>query len=438
MEKLIKKVLRKIEPSKAEIKKQEKFISWVTEKYPVIVAGSVSRGTHLRKDNDIDIFLMLPETLSLEEFRKEGLRLGKKIIGKNWKIEYAQHPYVKGEKDGFDLEVIPSYAISDSEKIKSAVDRSPFHSKYMMEKLDDRLRGEIRVFKKFLKGIGVYGAEIKTHGIPGYLAELIVLKYGGFKESIEKISKWEKGVKIDIGNKGKKEFSDCLVAIDPTDGNRNVAASFSEENFYRLIAACRMFLEKPSEKFFFPRKVKVFGVEKLRKKLEEKEIFGIRIPCAKEVPDIIWGQIYRFESKIENLLKENDFEVVRSKSFHCECSAVIVYELKSLVLQLTKYKVGPKAQDLENAIRFFQRNKIVSGPRIKDGKWVAEVYRKEVNSLSLVREYLRKGKEKKPLGKYLQRGSVMNEENLIDFFKKNSEFQVFLSEYLDGREPWMR
>jgi tRNA nucleotidyltransferase (CCA-adding enzyme) len=45
--------------------------------------------------------------------------------------------------------------------------------------------GEVRLLKKFMKGTGVYGAEIKIGGFSGYLCELLILKYRSFAQTIE-------------------------------------------------------------------------------------------------------------------------------------------------------------------------------------------------------------------------------------------------------------
>jgi tRNA adenylyltransferase (EC 2.7.7.25) len=42
-------------------------------------------------------------------------------------------------------------------------------------------KDEVRLLKKFMKGIGVYGAEIKVKGFSGYVAELLVYFYDSFR-----------------------------------------------------------------------------------------------------------------------------------------------------------------------------------------------------------------------------------------------------------------
>ncbi len=85
---IIQRVLKKIKPSKGEIKKEKKVIEKIIKKIKeiegkhvdVVLAGSIARGTHLKGDRDIDLFVLFPEELSREEFVKEGLKIGKKVM----------------------------------------------------------------------------------------------------------------------------------------------------------------------------------------------------------------------------------------------------------------------------------------------------------------------------------------------------------------------
>ncbi|SVD30413.1 uncharacterized protein METZ01_LOCUS383267, partial [marine metagenome] len=48
---------------------------------------------------------------------------------------YAQHPYLRGEIDGIGIDVVPCYAIDDSAHPISAVDRTPFHTKWVKQNI---------------------------------------------------------------------------------------------------------------------------------------------------------------------------------------------------------------------------------------------------------------------------------------------------------------
>ena len=89
--------------------------------------------------------------------------------GESW-VEYAEHPYVSGKIGKFSLDIVPCYGIENCEKIISAVDRTPLHNEFLvLSNSKKNLSNDVRLLKKFLKGISVYGSDLKTAGFSGYL-----------------------------------------------------------------------------------------------------------------------------------------------------------------------------------------------------------------------------------------------------------------------------
>src|SRR5207247_7141035 len=82
---------------------------------------------------------------------------------------------------------------------KSATDRTPYHTEFMQTHLTPELRLEARLLKKFAKGIGAYGAEIKLGGFSGMLIDTLALYYHSFMETIRQASSWTKGTILEIG-----------------------------------------------------------------------------------------------------------------------------------------------------------------------------------------------------------------------------------------------
>jgi len=159
MDKLLKGILKKIKPKPGEIRGEERIVRELTEKIQamegkhveVALGGSLARGTHLSGDRDIDLFVLFPEKIERGEFEKEGLRIGEKIFrGWKWEKAYTEHPYIRGNIKGFDIEIVPGYKVEKAEMLKSAVDRSPFHTKYLKAKLSTKQRDEIRLLRQFL------------------------------------------------------------------------------------------------------------------------------------------------------------------------------------------------------------------------------------------------------------------------------------------------
>ena len=147
------------------------------------VHGSVARDTWLVGQKDIDTFIILPHGAERKELYRVN-EVVKGYVGKGWVEAYAEHPYVKKEMDGFEVEFIPCFRTEVGKGFASATDRTPLHTGYLQPRLTDLLRDDIRVLKAFMKGIGVYGAEIKVGGFSGYLCELLILGYGDRKSVV--------------------------------------------------------------------------------------------------------------------------------------------------------------------------------------------------------------------------------------------------------------
>lgn len=456
--KLLREVLKKVTPTKAERQKQErlakKIISGIKgtsgKHLDVVLCGSNARDTHLRGDNDLDIFVLFPEKLSRQEFEKEGLRIGKKVFrGHKWEKAFSEHPYIRGSIEGFDVEIVPSYRVSSAELKQSAVDRSPFHNSYLKKRLTGKKKGEARLLRQFLKGIKAYGADTRASSVPGYVVELLILEYGSFPKAVKAISQWKQGQAIDIEKhwkkgEAKKMFPDAaLIVIDPVDKSRNVAAALSLNQFSRIVAASQAFLKKPAKSFFFGKKEKPWPLKRLKAMLAKKELVGIRLGFPKKaLPDIVWGQINRFARKTEKQLRLNDFEVLRSEAWTDEKNLiVIVLEVESRVLQKSAVKAGPFVTDTKNSRAFLEAHRrVIAGPRIEEGRWVIETARKHTRIESFLKEFIKKEKrvEKSVLKKAINKGSrVVQEKGLVRLFKENREFAEFLTAYLRGGEEFL-
>ena len=125
MKELLKQVLERVVPSAEEKKSEAELAKKIMQQIKgmegkhidVVWAGSSARDTHLKGDRDLDIFVLFPQKLSREEFEKEGLRIGKQVFkGHEWEEAYSEHPYVRGMIYGFEVEIVPSYKISDASK----------------------------------------------------------------------------------------------------------------------------------------------------------------------------------------------------------------------------------------------------------------------------------------------------------------------------------
>ena len=146
------------------------------------LVGSYSKGTYL-SDPDLDLFIMFPPETPRSELVDTGLRIGEDVL--HGTRMYAEHPYTSAVFEGVDVDLVPNIHIKDTSHLETAVDRTPFHTEYLLSHMKEGQADQIRLLKKFMKGVGTYGAEPIVRGFSGYLCEILVLRYGTFRGVIE-------------------------------------------------------------------------------------------------------------------------------------------------------------------------------------------------------------------------------------------------------------
>ena len=330
----------------------------------VVLVGSTARGTWLSGDRDIDMFVRLPAGLDRSELVQYGLTIGHEVLPEG-REEYAEHPYVKGTYEGFDVDLVPCYDVEDAEHIQSAVDRTPFHSTYLEENLDDELARDVRLAKRFLKGIGAYGSDLRTRGFSGYLTELLICEYGGFVPLIEAAAEWHPPVELDPEDHGRETFTDPLVVIDPTDPERNVAAVLSAENLARFQHYSRELLQDPREELFFPPEREPISAAELRAHVRERRTTPVAVVF--EAPDVVddqlWPQLRRTLGGVIDGLDDHAFDVFRADAFVEETEgpadeqgqAVLFLELASPTVPAVSRHIGPPVSVRSHAEGFYEK-----------------------------------------------------------------------------------
>jgi len=347
-----------------------------------ILVGSVAKGTYLKKP-DIDIFIMFPKDTKRPVLEKYGLKIGETVL--NGERKYAEHPYTAGVYKGYEVDIVPCYKITSVKEKMSAVDRTPFHTKYIIENLKDEQKNDVRLLKQFMKGVGVYGAEASVQGFSGYLCELLILKYGGFSAVIKEASCWKR--KILIGSHAER-FDEPMVFVDPVDEKRNVASALSNENISLFIHACREYIKNPRIEFFFPKKPKSLSKKQLLKMMNERGTGFAALIFEK--PDIIddnlYPQLRKCEKSIAALCAENDFKIADS-AFYVNDEIFMVFELESLELPNMKKHYGPMVF-MSNAKDFREKwgKKGFTSPYIEKNRWVVNIKRKHINVKDLLNE----------------------------------------------------
>jgi tRNA nucleotidyltransferase (CCA-adding enzyme) len=456
-ESVLEKVLQRVKPSEAEFRKEvEKAEELIKKIYKIEgkqvsarLGGSLARNTHLKGDRDIDLFVMFPEHLSRKEFEKEGLRIGRQVFKNHaFEIAFSEHPYVRGVIDGFDIEIVPSFNIKRTEDLKSSVDRSSFHTEFLRKKLSEQQKDQVRLLKRFLKGIECYGADLHQASFSGFLTEILILNYGSFIDCLKAVSEWKRQELIDIENYWLKEqalekFKDsALVIIDPTDKSRNAAAAVSSQQMARFISAARQFLKKPSINFFFPPKTSRLKLSKASMHVQKEGLIVLELSYPKILlPDIAWGIIKRLTRKIHSALEEKEFKVLRSEAWTDEKHLItITLDLEANVLEQAFKRVGPEVFNLKASEDFLKAHKKpLSGPRIENAKWVVEELRENFTATKFLKEFLKKlsKEETKEIRASLSKAKVLNQKQILSLYKSQRKFQEYFTVFLKGKERFL-
>ncbi|MEM2760156.1 MAG: CCA tRNA nucleotidyltransferase [Nitrososphaerales archaeon] len=319
----------------------------------VLFGGSYAKGTWLKGDVDIDIFVKVSQDLREQEFERIGKDLGKLAL-KKYKpyLRYSEHPYVEAFVDDIRVNVVPCYDVEKG-KWKSAADRSPYHTQLVKQSFDDEKRREVRLLKKFMKTMGIYGAEIATNGFSGYVCEVLILKYGTCMKVLEASAEFKERQVISLESVEDniiKLFDSSLIIIDPVDSRRNLGTAISDENVGKLILTSRRFIMKPSIKFFR-------GVPSRKELKFTDNIILVEFNYKDRSPDIIWGQLKSSAKTVAKQLSINGFNVIRYvTSTNEEGNAAFAFMIDSMQLPGKIVRQGPKVFDRKDSDKFIAKN----------------------------------------------------------------------------------
>ncbi|MCP8304353.1 MAG: CCA tRNA nucleotidyltransferase [archaeon] len=369
MSKVISDALKIVEPAEGEINHVKAIASLALQrvskvasksrfKPDVVLGGSYAKGTWLKGEADIDIFVRFPKSLDKADLKKYGLDVALESM-KDYEpiLRYAEHPYVEAYIEDVGVNVVPCYDVKKGEW-KSAADRSPYHTIFMTEELNDSLRREARLLKKFMKGVGVYGAEIAIQGFSGYVCEVLCLKYGSFLSTLKSTSRWMEGEVISlekIDEDLKKRFLKASVIIlDPVDSRRNLGNAISPKKLAEFILASRAFLEKPSLRYFIGEKGRL---DKIEKSELMRNLVTLKFKHSKRSVDVLWGQLKRSLNHILKQFDLYDFKVLRATCATDEKEeSAFIFLMESLEQPEIEDKKGPEVFRYEDSRKFIAKN----------------------------------------------------------------------------------
>jgi tRNA nucleotidyltransferase (CCA-adding enzyme) len=333
----------------------DSYVAQLDDVVDVVFGGSFAKGTWLPDHADIDIFVKIKPSVGIEKFEEMGREIGSEAL-KSYgpKLRYSDHPYVEVFVKKVRVNVVPCYDVEQG-KWQSAADRSPFHTRYISSNFDDEKRRQARLLKKFLKSVGIYGAEISTEGFSGYVSEVLVLKYSSFENLLRAAADWQEKQIIAVSDYDSdfvRVSNSPVIIIDPVDSRRNLGTAISPESVAKFMLAARKFLEKPSLDFFKEGKYRCGTIKLL------PNVLVVEFSHEKKSPDIIWGQLKRSLSAIAKQLELAHFEVLRSSCVTDEkSSAALAFLLESITLPPYTKRKGPEVFRRKDTASFLSNRK---------------------------------------------------------------------------------
>jgi len=166
------------------------------------------------------------------------------------------------------------------------------------------------------------------------------------------------------------------------------------------------------------------------------------------VPDVLWGQLYKSQRALTNLIRRHRFTVIRDDVWSDEEAAtVFIFELHSGSLPAVEKHLGPPVRKKDDCERFLEKHlgseQIVSGPRIEGDRWVVERRRKYTDVADLLRQELKDRRENTGIASLVSQAlsssfSIWVNGEVREFYSRNPSFASFLTEYLTGKPRWLR
>lgn len=355
--------------------------------------------TQLKNASDIDLFIGIDlepykdDKLTKSKFKqkvKSAFRelcerwIIKAVEGNEFKnivLLYAEHPYVSTDyidsEGKIEIDIVLCFDLTNEYLMEhgpiTAVDRTPWHTRFVRDNLSEEQKNHVRLLKQFFKSNYSYGdkSPVGRIGFIGYSAELLIYHYKNLISLFENFNELPKHP-IDSfdrpANKLKKInrfVNDFMILIDPTDKNRNVAAAISYKSYVFCKNQVKQFLKTPNISFFQLKPIPFIDLKSLKNEEICQNIFIIECITQNsevhytELRDKLYsfGDNIRKKGKIENskaprfgkIYFEVFFEADKetySISFYCENPTISsIYKRR-----------GPPIRNTSHANQFKKKN----------------------------------------------------------------------------------
>jgi len=262
--------------------------------------------TQLKNDFDIDLFVGLNyelykpkyDGLSKNKLKKESKK-DFRYLCDNWikgsltpkefhnpRLLYAEHPYVTVDyilnNISLKIDIVLFFDLGLEYIMNygpvTAVDRSPFHGRFVKDNLSQKQKNDVRVLKQFFKANHCYGdkSAVGKVGFIGYSAELLIHHYGDLQNLFSNFTKLKENP-IDFHNRPINELkkiqhfqNDYIIITDPVDKNRNVASAISEKAYKYCNQRIKEFLDNPDKNYFLIENIPEIDITAIDSSLAQK------------------------------------------------------------------------------------------------------------------------------------------------------------------------
>ncbi len=380
---MFEKVLQKIKPTEKERRdisiKVNNFLKKLNSRLvscKAVVGGSFAKGTWLKGQHDIDIFVLFRNKIDI------SIKLEKAI-----KKSFKKYERIHGSRDYFivdfeklSFEIIPVLNITKSEEAKNITDISPLHVDWVNKNLTEKMKEDVMVAKQFCRANNLYGAETYIKGLHGYALEILIYIYGSFENMIKNVAKWKNNLVINSSKNefvSKQEFP--LTLIDPVNPKRNATASLSREKLEHFISICREFSKSKS--------LRLFEVKEVNKKQ-----FNIILEATpiKGFSDISGTKVLKVFEFITRKLHEEGF-IVEKKYWEFGNKCYLYFRIENKTIQKYKKHLGPPIKLISDLEKF---RKKYGGCKIEKGRAYVMIKRRHYRIKDFVSHVIKESEVK--------------------------------------------
>jgi tRNA nucleotidyltransferase (CCA-adding enzyme) len=381
--KLLDEIKKEIRPDDLALKDADSFIKTINEllkkakvKAKCVRGGSTAKGTFLKGDHDIDLFVIFESVYRNTDISTVLLGVLNPL---NPEVIHGSRDYFHITKKKMTYEIVPVIEVKNPDDIENVTDMSPHHVKWVNDRLNNNLRDDIRLTKKFCKAQRIYGAESYIQGFSGHVIDILIIYYGGFLKLLRAAKMWTPKVIIDVEKHWKDPLKNVdasktygpLLIVDPVQPKRNAAAAISLAKFDLFVKASKQFLRNPSKDFF---KVNEFDLKTVKKNAKEKTLLALEIKADSSKTDVVGAKLVKIYEHLKKQLTLFGFTVTDSdwkwdKKKKCE----MYFLINEKKLSETFVRCGPPISEKESCQAFKLKNEDVF---LKNKRLYANVKRK--------------------------------------------------------------